>query len=159
MGKMMLKVMKKKHIDYLSSELKKSHNRSVEMYLKNCIISIEKEIYPKDLPEIQYDKSVYHKLSALGFESNESLIISYLFKNEVLQAGELSDITKIERGKIYRILDNWMELGIVGKAEATVNNFYIVDKLNPFKNVIQKKEKRIEELSNFNKMIVEVSND
>ena len=76
MGLMMLKVMKRSHLDFLNSELEKTGNSLTETYLKNCIISIEKELYPKDMPVIQYDKSVYDKLIKLGFETNESLIIS-----------------------------------------------------------------------------------
>ena len=159
MGLMQLKYEKETHKKYLQKQLKKTNDEDeiTKLYLKTCINIIDKELNGKEIPIIQYDKLILSKLLELGFDEINSLVFAYLFENDSVQAGKLNEVSGIDRGKIYRSLDWWIERNVVGKVSGSITEFYILDKQNPLQFIIEDKKLTILSLEKFHESLITIT--
>jgi hypothetical protein len=156
MNKMPVTSFKKKQLAFLEKELETCDNRDLEVYIKKCM-SILTERKPTDDRYI-YDENIFHQLLPYARSLRSTgigvKILTYTFTNDTIEVGKLNRQMAEEgqfhgRTSMYHILNGFVELGVLQVAGNTVKEYYLIDKHQPFKNVVRDIELKLEELRNF----------
>lgn len=148
---------KKQHLQFLKNELDKNNDESVLSYLHACIDVLEHELEDKKVTMVANDKRVMELLLTADFTENEALLLSMLLCNNTIPTSKMLH-TNIERGKSYRVLNKLISFGIVDKTNTAVVEYFVIDKYNPFKDMIAKINYRSTKLKNVSAKIIKLLN-
>ncbi len=150
-----IRMIKKRHLEFLKAELDNNSDEGILRYLHACIDVLEHELENTKSLIIAGDKRISDVLLAVDFSENEAYFLSVLFCNNTVQTAEMLH-TKVERGKTYRVLNRLIKLGIVAKTNTSVVEYFIIDKYNPFKDIIENVNHRSTKLKNASAKIIKL---
>lgn len=151
MAKLSFRTVLQKHLDFLR-ELRnniKSHDVDSKIYLDSCILTLQKELDGKPMRQttMYYDPKTYKFLIDCGVDQTQALMLSYLINaSEPLIVLDLYNASGLDRGKIYRALDNLVEDKAILKIPGGITSFVVKDKDNPYKFLAEQKRSELEHL-------------
>lgn len=150
-----LRILKKRQLKFLKTELKKNKNEDVKGYLDACIDVLIHELENKKLITVDSDKRVEELLLSIDFTENEAYMLSILFANKVVSNSQMLH-THIERGKSYRILNKLQDLNLISKTNTSVVEYFVLNRDEPLKYIIEDLVNKLSNLRNVSKKIREL---
>ena len=150
-----LRILKKRQLKFLKTELKKNKNEDVKGYLDACIDVLDHELENKALIIVDRDKQIEELLLSIDFTENEAYMLSILFANKVVSNSQMLH-THIERGKSYRILNKLQDLNLISKTNTSIVEYFVLNRDEPLKYIIEDLVNKLSNLRNVSKKIREL---
>lgn len=138
----------------MENELEKAKDIDVINYLDACLYVLKHELEGKKSNFIDGNKKITDLLLLMNYTNDESYILSILFANKTVPAIGLCH--NIERGKAYRILKQFEKLNIISKTNTAVMEYFILDKSDPFKYIIENLSNEANKIKDVSIKIVEL---
>jgi len=132
-----IRSLKKKVLKFYKGLLKTEKNEYVINFIKASINTLNRELDNIKPASIREHEKLSSLICKLGYDNDESLIISVLLLNETVPPYYFSG--SMDRTKVYRVLKELIHKNIVVKSSETPARFMILDRENPFKSVIDNK--------------------
>lgn len=147
---MRLRDTKLAHMRFLKRMMKKTTDTESLTYLKMCAQTLDKEITNEEEDDlVQYNQIIYEKIKQLGFDDFKSKILAILFENDCAKTSDISKACDEDRGKTYRHLEELRDMGIIERTNGKIVHFFIMDRTNPFGNMIEIKQKEVDLYKSF----------
>lgn len=150
-----LRSAKMKHLSFLEDLLKNGQfggEYDSKIYINDCIYLLKTELYPKtnNVKDLKADFNLIPGMEALGFSHNESVILAYLITTDrSIAINEITKVTSLERGKVYRIMQSLFERGIIMRTDIEYARYMIKNRDDPFAPLILAKQEEIDVIRKF----------
>lgn len=146
-----IRSLKKKQLKFYKDLLKNEKDEYAINFINASIDYLDRELNGIQPARIHEHEKLSNLVSTLGYDNDESFIISTLLLNESVSPSYFAN--RIDRTKVYRVLKNLADKNIVAKLNVNPSRFMLLDKENPFKNIIDGKIKEAEKYINVTKSI------
>lgn len=154
-SKLNIRSLKQRQLDYLKSlkdEIRDDDYTS-RIYLDNSIEILESELTDEKVfvERLVINEEYFQTLQDLGIDELSSKILAcFMTNNKPLSVKTICDGLNLERGKCYRVLNKYSDIGVLIKTSIGITRFHIRDLSEPFKALIEELEAKADKFRQFN---------